>query len=212
MDTSVLGYKTRRNSPGASDTLIVGPQWKHPLPVHISVLKAPTSIVWIIGRILVSGPQDLSAALALQDKLTITPLSTFLQTSDPKHNAGEFMKKSIVINVLSKDVYNDCHIKGSVNVPLPELEKYAKNLNKDDEIIVYCAHYQCAASRNAWKTLHDLGFTNVKAYEGGMREWHQLGFPTRGVSKSHARESSKPQPPEKGITAISAQELQSKIS
>ncbi len=80
-----------------------------------------------------------------------------------------------VINVLSKDSYDDCHIKGSLNVPLKGLKSAAKKWSKDQEIVVYCASYQCPASKEAFLILENLGFTNILAYEGGMKEWKQKG-------------------------------------
>ncbi len=88
-----------------------------------------------------------------------------------------------VINVLSPEVFKDCHIKGSINVPFDELDAYAQTLAKDEEIVVQCASYVCPMSRRAWKLLHDKGFINVKAYEGGTAEWYALGLPTEGPAK-----------------------------
>lgn len=116
-----------------------------------------------------------------------------------------------IINVLSPYYYQDCHIKGSINIPLEMLEETAKKLDKNEEIILYCAHYQCPASKKAWHILNDLGFTNSKAYEGGIVEWYQLGYPIEGVAK----ESYLQQPHEKenddSIKTISAEELLAKI-
>ena len=93
------------------------------------------------------------------------------------------MKESeslLVLNVLSKDSFEDCHIKGSFNVPLNTLEQTAKSWHKDREIVVYCASYMCHASVEAYKKLKSLGFNNVFAYEGGTKEWKAKGFPTEG--------------------------------
>lgn len=89
-------------------------------------------------------------------------------------------KKPIVINVLAPEFYNDCHIKGSINVPFNQLEHYAKSLEKNQEIIAYCANYQCPASKQATKLLGQMGFDYVYAYEGGICEWFQRKLPTEG--------------------------------
>ncbi len=90
------------------------------------------------------------------------------------------MKKLLVINVLPEDYYVDCHIKGSVNVPLENLKAYAETLDKNMTIVVYCANYACPASRKAWHALNSLGFEHVLAYEGGMAEWYGQGLPAEG--------------------------------
>jgi len=93
----------------------------------------------------------------------------------------------LVVNVLDKDHFDNCHIKGSIHVPFEQAEEFAQKLanqyaNKSSlEIIVYCSNYMCSASGEVAKTLHKKGFTNVKAYEGGVAEWYQNGLPTEGT-------------------------------
>jgi len=90
----------------------------------------------------------------------------------------------LVINVLSKDVYDDCRIRGTLNVSLDELEKASGKWEKDQEIVVYCASYKCSASKKAYHQLSEAGFTNVRAYEGGTKEWKEKGFPIAGECKA----------------------------
>ncbi|HLB41034.1 MAG TPA: rhodanese-like domain-containing protein, partial [Candidatus Babeliales bacterium] len=45
----------------------------------------------------------------------------------------------LVINLLDPELYQDCHITGSVNVPFEQLENYAQKLSREREIIVYCS-------------------------------------------------------------------------
>ena len=90
-------------------------------------------------------------------------------------------KKLLVIYVLPSKYYHDCRIKGSINVPNDELEEYAKGLDRETPIVVYCVSYKCPASAKAWKLLHKMGFKNVWAYEGGMNEWYHAGFALEGA-------------------------------
>ncbi|KKP35666.1 MAG: Sulfurtransferase [candidate division TM6 bacterium GW2011_GWF2_32_72] len=86
----------------------------------------------------------------------------------------------LVIYVLDKEMYDDVHIKGSIHVYLEDLESFAKGLDKEQQIVVYCSNPMCSASASAWKTLNDLGFNNVWAYEDGMAGWYQAGLPCEG--------------------------------
>jgi rhodanese-related sulfurtransferase len=95
------------------------------------------------------------------------------------------------VNVLGKMLYDDAHISGSINAPLRFLEEKAKDWDKGREIIVYCACYECDASQKACRLLTYMGFNNVLAYEGGIREWFQKGYPCNGPCKeSYLREKS----------------------
>ena len=85
-----------------------------------------------------------------------------------------------VINVLPPSLHNDCHITGSINVPLKEIVEAMASWDRDKEIIVYCALYECDAGEKAYVLLSCMGFTNVTDYSGGIKEWYQLGYPTQG--------------------------------
>jgi hypothetical protein len=52
---------------------IAGPDWAGSAPAGVTVLKSSTNDVWMLGRILVDGSDDLAAAKALQAQVTIKP-------------------------------------------------------------------------------------------------------------------------------------------
>lgn len=89
-------------------------------------------------------------------------------------------KRMKVLNVLDPALYQDAHIKNSINVPLADLKNFAEETPKDTYIVVYCAHRNCDMSARAWHILHEHGFENLFAYEGGMREWFEAGYPVEG--------------------------------
>lgn len=93
----------------------------------------------------------------------------------------------VIVNVLGKNLHDDCHIAGSINVPLTQWgfcavakEWEAKGWHTSKTFVVYCALHECDASEKAYYMLKGMGFNNVFAYEGGIREWHLLGYPTTG--------------------------------
>ena len=94
-----------------------------------------------------------------------------------------------VINVLSPEWYTLGFIKGSKKIPLSELDKRAKELDKSKEIVTYCASLQCSASMEAAKKLAAKGF-KVQAYEGGIKEWREAGLPVETVEVKTAAGSS----------------------
>jgi rhodanese-related sulfurtransferase len=130
--------------------------------------------------------------------------------------AGCSCKKSkkaglLVVNVLDKELYDDCHIKGSINVPFDEIENYAKNLDKNTEVVLYCSNYRCTASGFAAKSLTKLGFKNVWAYEAGMAEWYQNKLPVEGACKESYLQIKVPEYKNEEIRVITTQELKNKI-
>lgn len=133
-------------------------------------------------------------------KISVAALFAFIVVTLPacwtkKEQTTQATKQSLyVINVLDKDLYNDCHITGSVQVSLDAIETFVKNLDKNVEIVVYCSGYSCLASSQVAQQLKTLGFDHVWAYEAGMADWHQKAvaapakFPTVGAcTKSYLK-------------------------
>ncbi len=120
--------------------------------------------------------------------------------------------KLVVVNVLSPDDYRDVHIKGSISVPLENLEDSAKNWSKDARIVFYCANYMCTSSSYAAKKLTDLGFKDVFAYEGGVAEWKQKGFPLEGpATKAYLENVGQKSEAQAGVKIIDAEALKNEI-
>ncbi len=95
-------------------------------------------------------------------------------------------EKFTLINVLSKGDFERANILGSINIPneqpdfVQAVEKAAGD--KTAKIVTYCASFDCQASKNAASKLDAAGFTNVFAYEGGIKEWQEK----TGASKAAA--------------------------
>ncbi len=89
------------NSTGnqATNAVLVGPDWKGALPDGPNVIKAPTNMVWMIGRIQTNGKDDIPNVAAFQDQMSITPLSQWPQ--------GKPNARSIIENFDDIDTRNN---------------------------------------------------------------------------------------------------------
>jgi DNA sulfur modification protein DndE len=68
---------TRTTGTEAKTFVITGPNWQGTLPKDLIQIRAPTNMVWILGRIYCSGTQkDYEAVHKLQDQITLQPLHT----------------------------------------------------------------------------------------------------------------------------------------
>jgi rhodanese-related sulfurtransferase len=87
-------------------------------------------------------------------------------------------------NVLTDDYFHGEMIPGSHRVPLDQLGRHVarSRVPKDAEIIVYCAGPRCPMSGTAAEELRKLGYTNVRAYEGGIEEWVEAGYEIERLS------------------------------
>lgn len=87
---------------------------------------------------------------------------------------------TIILNVLASHAYEKLHIKNSISAPYDKLENgELDELGRGKKIVVYCASYNCGASRKAASLLREKGL-DASAYEGGIKEWAESGFPTEG--------------------------------
>ena len=107
------------------------------------------------------------------------------------HISAEKLKKDIdarkevtIINVLDKEYYQDCRIPTSINISYKgDMQKAVEGWDEDSYIVVYSTSQECNASKDAYKKLSTMGFSNVYRYKGGIKEWKEKGYPTEGACK-----------------------------
>ncbi len=101
---ATTGYK-------AQTYAITGPGWTGTLPSGVTQVKSPTGMVWVLGRIYCTGtPEDYKAVHALQDKVTVIPLSSYGKpyTPPPAQVDPNFDMKTAVrkqVDALDIDAY-----------------------------------------------------------------------------------------------------------
>lgn len=126
--------------------------------------------------------------------------------------------KAYIVNVLSKELYDDAHIEGSINAPFEKLTEIAQKWNKNVPVVLYCSNYLCTASKQGVGMLKEMGFESVRAYEGGTAEWYQLGkkdpsFVVKGPAQQKylTMEIEPPAHDADAVPAITADELKKLI-
>lgn len=82
----------------------------------------------------------------------------------PATDYAELMKKGAqIIDVRTPAEFNDGHIKGSVNIPLDNLQKQLSKIKKNQPVITCCASGMRSGA--AKQMLQASGYTEV--YNGG---------------------------------------------
>lgn len=71
-DFASLGSRTTGNRAGTF--LIAGPGFDGDIPQGMTLVEAPTNMVWILGRTQTNGKDDYAAVHAIQDRYTARPL------------------------------------------------------------------------------------------------------------------------------------------
>ena len=83
----------------------------------------------------------------------------------------------VLINVLPRETFQEKHIRTSINVPV-ENDDFTETVEqvtggKQRKVVVYCANFDCPASKKAADKLEDAGFGKVFDYEGGTEDWFE---------------------------------------
>ncbi len=89
-----------------------------------------------------------------------------------KHDQGDDFK---LVMTLNEQSFKMAHISGSFNIT--SMEQAQGLVSPNDEIVVYCHDENCPASKAAYQMLVSHGFTSVRRYAGGMRDWQDAGYP-----------------------------------
>ena len=63
---------------GGKRFVLTGPDWEGSLPENLTRIAAPTSMVWLLGRIYCTGTdEDYATVAGLQDRIELYPLSAY---------------------------------------------------------------------------------------------------------------------------------------
>ena len=68
---------TRTTGNGKAAFALMGPGWRGEVPSMVDRIKAPTNMVWIVGRIYTAGVRDYEAVHAIQRQVQLQPLGAW---------------------------------------------------------------------------------------------------------------------------------------
>lgn len=82
----------------------------------------------------------------------------------------------ILIDVRPVVQFGVARIPGAVNLPVLEMEKDMSNMEeyRDKKAILYCNTQN--QSSHAARVMKSAGFKNFKVMQGGITDWHKLGY------------------------------------
>lgn len=91
-------------------------------------------------------------------------------TAEEARKLMDSEKDCIILDVRSREEYDQGHIPGAILIPDTEIEAKAADLlpDKDQLILVYCRSGR--RSKLAAQSLADLGYTNIREF-GGILDW-----------------------------------------
>ena len=88
---------TRTTGTKAQTFLIAGPDWKREVPTNMQLIQAPTTQVWVLGRIQVNSPEDGATTVkTIQDGMRLIPLSA--------HDNPDFVPPAGIVQAEYQDI------------------------------------------------------------------------------------------------------------
>ncbi|HWT11051.1 MAG TPA: DUF1254 domain-containing protein, partial [Roseomonas sp.] len=83
--TNVIAAAGSRTTGNQAQTYVIaGPKFRGATPPGIPVIRSPTDMMWILGRVYCTGtPEDYAAVHAIQDRMRLQPLSSWGQPFTP---------------------------------------------------------------------------------------------------------------------------------
>lgn len=132
--TNVFASPGKRTTGTAADTfLITGPSFKGQVPVNMTEIKSPTSMVWILGRTQVNSAADGKKVVEpIQNGYTLTPLASWGTAYKPaKHTVDSSISKNPPVFVEKMEVekfFNELNTLMVANPVAKEDSALLKNL------------------------------------------------------------------------------------
>lgn len=79
---------SRTTGTAAGDVAFAAPDWPGALPPNVEKIAAPTSLIWVMGRVQTHGPSDFENVHKIQDGFKFTPLTDWGKPYVPPTNSG----------------------------------------------------------------------------------------------------------------------------
>jgi rhodanese-related sulfurtransferase len=94
-----------------------------------------------------------------------------------------------LVEALAEDEFQKQHLPHAVNLPPDQVKERAPQVlpEKDADIVVYCGSSTCTASEKAAADLEKQGYSRVRRYVEGKKDWVDAGLPTEGQAVGAAR-------------------------
>ena len=174
-------------------SIIISLLYNHFNPNGLELIRKERILDWASDSLSFLIKSD---SLAANDILINSKQSIDSVKSLQKNNAIESFKepKAIKINLAYK-LFNDGvkfidarpaeefyegHIKGAVNIPFYESERYLNvidSFNKNEIIVTYCSSQECDDGTLSGDEFFKMGFKQVYVFIGGWEEWVKNKYP-----------------------------------
>jgi len=88
-----------------------------------------------------------------------------------------------VLDTLGGAYHAQQHLPGALSLVLADVDAQAPTLlpDRDAAIVTYCSDESCPNSGQVAERLTRLGYTDVRKYKEGIRDWTEAGLPVESA-------------------------------
>jgi rhodanese-related sulfurtransferase len=91
-----------------------------------------------------------------------------------------YQKNILFIDAREPEDYKAAHIKNAINIPMDHFDDYKymlKNIDKNQQIVTYCAGSECDLSIVLGNVMFDMGYKKLYVFFGGWVDWQKAKYP-----------------------------------
>jgi len=92
-----------------------------------------------------------------------------------------------IVDARSPDLFAMGSIDGALSLPLVDIDVFLPDfltrVAKDQVVIIFCSGFGCPDSFDLGVLLIELGYQDVRVFEGGYPEWRDAGLPVAGENQ-----------------------------
>jgi len=151
---------TRETGMQKGDYLITGPNWKGDVPEGLPQIKAPTNMVWLIGRIQIDGDLDIAAVSAIQKRFKLANQTQWLAGETQEFYTSETFN---IDQNISPNKQVEAMTSAEFFSELSRLLKTQATLSGDESILQTLAHVGVVPGQDFNKNNH--GWLQTKLYD-----------------------------------------------
>ncbi len=133
--------------------------------------------VVLIAAALIQSNILLHGTLKINDQI-VGYENPFTHLSPQQFSADLAKNRSKLIDIRTRDEYDQGHIAGAENVDFNQTQNFSDYLDAQDKttrFLIYCRTDSC--SQNAMQLMQNKGFAHVNDLTGGYDAWVNAGFP-----------------------------------
>ncbi len=105
-----------------------------------------------------------------------------------------YKKNILFIDAREPEDYNAAHIKNAINIPMDHFDDYKymlKKIDKNQQIVTYCAGSECDLSIVLGNVLFDKGYKKLYVFFGGWVDWQKAKYPIESSESKSEKDTLK---------------------